>query len=53
MDGSGLLVRKVGLDCTVTGENSCVQVWRLGTNFLYFGSLGLDYVLHTYFMCVG
>mmetsp|Transcript_30034 Transcript_30034/g.39515 ORF Transcript_30034/g.39515 Transcript_30034/m.39515 type:complete len:251 (+) Transcript_30034:96-848(+) len=26
------------------------QIWRLGTNFLYFGSFGLDFLFHMYFL---
>lgn len=27
------------------------QYWRLITSFLYLGSLGFDWLLHTYFLC--
>lgn len=27
------------------------QVWRLATNFMFFGAFGIDFVFHMYFMC--
>ena len=27
------------------------QVWRLFSNFLFFGTLGIDFVFHMYFLC--
>jgi Derlin-2/3 len=38
-----------------SGATTCpcrAQVWRLATNFLFFGSLGLDFVLHMFFLYV-
>ncbi len=29
------------------------QVWRLLTNFLFFGHFGIDYLFHMYFLYVG
>jgi hypothetical protein len=29
-----------------------LQVWRLVTNFLFFGQFGLNFVLHLFFVCV-
>ena len=26
------------------------QVWRLATNFFFFGSLGMDFVFHMFFL---
>jgi hypothetical protein len=29
-----------------------MQVWRLVTNFLFFGQWGVDYIFHMYFLYV-
>lgn len=26
------------------------EVWRLGTNFLFFGNLGIDFLFHAFFV---
>ena len=28
------------------------ELWRLVTNFLYFGNIGIDFLFHMYFVCV-
>jgi hypothetical protein len=28
------------------------ELWRLVTNFFYFGNIGIDFLFHMYFVCV-
>ncbi len=30
----------------------CLQYWRLISNFLFFGNLGIDFLFHMYFLLV-
>lgn len=33
-------------------DRTSLQLWRVFTNFFYFGSLSLDFVFHMFFLCV-